>query len=98
MSNKFNSIETLNSLKNDFSEWADKVGVSQDDQKEYQETLGKKLGLVTKKLENIIASFDEGIFSSEPVAKALRDLTGNVDENTEYIDKRSGTVKRYIFT
>jgi len=98
MSNKFNSIETLNSLKSDFSQWADKVGVSQDDQKEYQETLGKKLGLVSTKIQNVIRAFEENNFSPEAVKKAARDLTGNVDESTEYVEKDTGRVRRFIFT
>lgn len=98
MSNKFNSIETLNSLKNDFSQWAEKVGVSQDDQKEYQETLGKKLGLVSTKIQNVIASFEEKNYSPEAVAKVLKSLTGDADPNTEYVEKGTGRVRRFIFT
>jgi hypothetical protein len=85
-------------LTNDFNSWADKVGVLPSDQAEFQEILKKKIGLVTKKIQNVIDSFSEANYSPEAVAKVIKSLTGNVDENTEYIDKRSGTVKRYIFT
>lgn len=98
MSNKWNSIETLNSLKNDFSEWADKVGVSQDDQKEYQETLGKKLGLVSTKIQTVISAFEEKNYSPEAVAKVLKSLTGDINEDSEYVEKGTGKVRRYIFT
>ncbi len=97
MSNKFNSIETLKSLENDFSLWADKTGVLPSDQAEFIETLKKKVGLVSTKIENVISAFSEDTFSSEAVKKSLGDLTGDINETTEYIDK-SGTVKRYIFT
>lgn len=97
MSNKFSATETLKSLINDFNLFADKVGILQEDRAEFVETLGKKIGLVSTKIENVIRAFEENNFSPEAVKKAARDLTGNVDENMEYIDK-SGTVKRYIFT
>ena len=87
----------MKSLINDFNLFADKVGILQEDRAEFVETLGKKIGLVSTKIENVIRAFEENNFSPEAVKKAARDLTGNVDENMEYIDK-SGTVKRYIFT
>ena len=98
MSNKFNSIETLRSLENDFSLWAEKTGVLPSDQAEFIETLKKKVGLVSTKIENIIRAFEENNFSPESVKKAARDLTGDVNENIEYVEKGSGQIRRYIFT
>ena len=98
MSNKFNAVETLKSLTNDFNLWADKVGVLPSDQAEFRETMKKKVGLVSAKIENVIAAFSESTFSPEAVKKATRDLTGNVDENIEYVEKGTGQVRRFIFT
>lgn len=98
MSNKWNSIETLNSLKNDFSLWAESKGVLPSDQAEFQETLGKKLGLVSTKIQTVISAFEEKNYSPEAVAKVLKSLTGDVNEDIEYVEKSTGRVRRFIFT
>ena len=97
MSNKWNAVESLNSLKNDFNSWADKVGVLKEDRAEFVKTLGDKIGLVSTKIQNVISSFDEKNYSPEAVSKSLSELTGSLNSDNTYIDE-NGKVRNFYFS
>jgi hypothetical protein len=97
MSNNFNAVESLNSLVNDFNFWADKIGVLKEDRAEFVKTLGDKVGLVSTKIQNVIASFDEANYSPEAVSKSLSELTGSINSDNTYTDE-NGKVRRFYFS